>query len=307
MERAVILQQEFYSVHPTFSIEPSTWMSAVGMNTLALALSLIAAVLVSEITPTLSQCSSEFIGDGWCDRACNMATYDFDGGDCCEHTCGVGRSRTLYPCGITGYDCLTETGIPAWFNQTKICLKWHSEGEEGQCGGESLQHLRRKKVCSPVGSQTPFYLDSTDNRTGGCRMQWAVVSPRSQYWFRESRLCYRWTTNGDGAQCNQGAREPYIRCAPVGAYTPAYTDDTDERPGGCQLSWAFFIPSDSPEWLREAKLCFHWDTDGNSTQCGGPGVARDLCASVNQWTRYFLDDTDDRPGGCYMSWSLQLY
>merc|ERR1711871_583363 len=27
-------------------------------------------------------CPSGFIGDGWCDAACNTAAYDFDGGDC---------------------------------------------------------------------------------------------------------------------------------------------------------------------------------------------------------------------------------
>ena len=39
--------------------------------------------------------------DGYCDSANNVAACDYDGGDCCAATCGVGYPVS-YPCGDNG-------------------------------------------------------------------------------------------------------------------------------------------------------------------------------------------------------------
>jgi len=39
--------------------------------------------------------------DGWCDPINNVASCNYDGGDCCNSTCGVGYS-TNYSCGANG-------------------------------------------------------------------------------------------------------------------------------------------------------------------------------------------------------------
>ena len=40
--------------------------------------------------------------DGECDDVNNVAACDYDGGDCCASTCGVGYSPSSYTCGESG-------------------------------------------------------------------------------------------------------------------------------------------------------------------------------------------------------------
>ena len=255
----------------------------------------LALLVVAELAAVNGVCLSTRVGDGWCDPDCNTREFRFDDGDCCEFTC-TARPRT-YPCGVVAYNCLLREPIPLWFQQTQLCYKWRPDGNGGQCGSG----VEGRELCAAVGSRTMVYRDDTDSRGGGCRMQWGIKSPFSPSWFRQVQVCYRWYADGDGGQCGGGA--PAQMCAHVGTYTPEYRDDTDGRGGGCRMSWKLSVPSSSPHWLRKVKLCYHWYPDGNGGQCGG-GAARDLCAAANTWTPYYRDDTDNRAGGCRMSWDL---
>ena len=238
-------------------------------------------------------CPDSSMGDGWCDEGCNLREYKFDDGDCCESTC-LAEVR-VWPCGVNGYNCLVAEPVPSWFaDDTQLCYKWRRDGNE-QCSGPGPE------LCAFVGSRTPNYWDDTDNRGGGCRMQWGIQSPYGPSWFGNVAICYRWYADGDGGQCGGGA--PSEMCAAVGSFTSEYRDDTDNRSGGCRMSWKLSIPSDSPEWLRDVQLCFNWSGPGN--QCGG-GAPQELCARANFWTNYYRDDTDNRGGGCHMSWGLRI-
>ena len=94
-------------------------------------------------------------------------------------------------------------------------------------------------------------------------------------------------------------------CAAEGIYDREYRDDTDDRSGGCRMSWKLFIPFTAPTWLRRVQLCYIWSPDGDGGQCGA-GEGKELCASNNHWTTYYRDDTDGRSGGCLMSWELRI-
>ena len=94
-------------------------------------------------------------------------------------------------------------------------------------------------------------------------------------------------------------------CADVGSFTAEYLDNTDNRAGGCQMSWMLSIPESSPQWLHNVQLCYSWFPDGDGGQCGG-GVDRELCALANEWTTFYRDDTDNRGGGCRMAWELRV-
>ena len=59
--------------------------------------------------------------------------------------------------------------IPDWFNDTQLCFRWRPDGDGGQCGDGEPQVL-----CAKVGTPTPFYRDDTDDRSGGCIMQWGI-------------------------------------------------------------------------------------------------------------------------------------
>ena len=53
-----------------------------------------------------SSCSiPSYYADGYCDSANNVAACDYDGGDCCESTCGVTYEPEV-DCGTAGYNCL---------------------------------------------------------------------------------------------------------------------------------------------------------------------------------------------------------
>ena len=109
-----------------------------------------------------------YAGDGYCDYDCNTRDLQFDGGDCCLSTC-LSRPRR-WTCGINGYDCAPFEPTPLWFTQnTELCFQWRPDGDGGQCGGGADREL-----CAQVGSQTAYYRDDTDRRSGGCRMQWKV-------------------------------------------------------------------------------------------------------------------------------------
>ena len=149
--------------------------------------------------------------------------------------------------------------IPLWFNQTQLCYKWRPDGDGGQCGAGEPQDL-----CATVGSQTQYYRDDTDGRGGGCRMQWAVMSPNAESWFHQVQICYRWYADGDGGQCRGGA--PKEMFAPVGTFTQEYRDDMDGRSGGCRMSWKLSVPSNSPHWLKNVRLCYRWYPDGNGEE-----------------------------------------
>lgn len=188
--------------------------------------------------------------------------------------------------------------VPAWFsNNVNFCFKWRADGDRGQCG-DNVANL----LCAKVNSKTQAYKDNTDKRAGGCQLQWGIqATGHRPAWFNDVKVCYKWSAGDDAGQCGGGADK--LLCAGVNEYTPAYRDDTDGRQGGCQMSWMLQVPDKAPLWIRTTKVCLSWYPDGDSGQCS-PHSPRDLCAAANNWTEFYLDNTDNRGGGCRMSWGL---
>ena len=127
-------------------------------------------------------------------------------------------------------------------------------------------------------------------------------------WFLDDvKLCFKWYQDGARSgwdQCGGGVDKYF--CADIDKYTPEYLDDTNGRDGGCQMAWMLKVPSDSPEWLlNRAKLCFKFSPTDNRgrAQCED-SLSGEYCVRANEWTDYYRDDTDGRPGGCVMKWKL---
>ena len=53
------------------------------------------------------KCSSEAIGDGWCDPENNNPCCNWDGGDCCPETCD--DTGKMYQCGQAGFFCAARS------------------------------------------------------------------------------------------------------------------------------------------------------------------------------------------------------
>ncbi|XP_059159707.1 perivitellin-2 67 kDa subunit-like [Physella acuta] len=188
--------------------------------------------------------------------------------------------------------------VPSWFSQeTQLCLHWSGTSDWHQCGGGVPQLL-----CATPNSLTQWYADWTDWRSGGCKMKWGVESKNPPAWFKEVRLCYQWYAEDNIKQCGNHKGQTF--CAAVNSYTQEYLDDTDNRKGGCKMRWKLQVPEGAPLWMRASRLCFNWQENGDIGQCGG-GAPREQCAAVNDWTGYYLDDTDNRKGGCSMRWGIK--
>ena len=128
-------------------------------------------------------------------------------------------------------------------------------------------------------------------------------------WFvNDVKVCYRWHpephADSHSDQCG-GVGVGRHLCANIDDFTQYYLDDTDNRRGGCRMSWGIQAASGTtPAWFKDSvQICYRWYPGGDGGQCGG-GVARNLCAKVNEYTAYYMDDTDRRGGGCRMSWRL---
>ena len=192
----------------------------------------------------------------------------------------------------------SATYVPYWFTRrTRICYRWRADGNSGQCR-TPYPWTSQRFLCATPGHWTRFYIDDTDGRPGGCRMQWGILSSGPRALKYSVHLCYRFEGDGDTRQC--GARSRVV-CAPVGRLTPVYRDDTDGRSGGCRMSWMLSVRGYHYPFLRNLRLCFNWS---GGVQCGGRNVGRTLCARTNRWTSFYRDDTDNRSGGRAMRWGV---
>jgi len=126
-----------------------------------------------------------------------------------------------------------KTPIPGYFRETKICHKWHANGDARQCNG----NRRDGTNCAKVGQSTARYLDDTNFLGGGCEYSWMVQTPgNAPMWLKNLQLCMKWRATGDAQQCgNNGV--PATICTRSNRWSRAYNDDSSARGGGCMMSW----------------------------------------------------------------------
>lgn len=127
--------------------------------------------------------------------------------------------------------CQMAWGIQApdvedsWFSHVQICFRYKAErfAGRGQCGNGTA-----KAVCAKVNYMTPFYLDQTNHRPGGCKMSWKLKVPvTSPAWLLNSKVCYMWN-------CHKNVNFVNLLCAPANHWTSYYLDDSF----GCQMQWS---------------------------------------------------------------------
>ncbi|XP_059159772.1 perivitellin-2 67 kDa subunit-like [Physella acuta] len=189
---------------------------------------------------------------------------------------------------------------PTWFLKSKLCMIWKGTKDAAQCGGSGVP----AQICAQTNNMTQWYLDNTDSRQGGCKMQWGILSSGYEGFFESISICYEFAAENDIAQCGGLAGRSY--CSPtINNFTTEYLDDTAGRKGGCKMRWMLKVPTSvAPIWMQAVQLCFKWEADGDAAQCGG-GAENSQCVNSNQWTKFYTDTTDDRKGGCKMSWGLK--
>ena len=155
--------------------------------------------------------------------------------------------------------------------------------DDGDCCYETCIAKIRRYPCGYTGFQ--------------CEMKTATAPS----WSKDLKLCFKWRANGDKLQCDRAQHGKV--CAPFGSMTKYYYDDTDERNGGCVLSWSIQAQT-APSWFwSRLRLCLFSYSDGNPNQCNYGKNSQVQCKSANYWLHY-IDDTDNRPGSCFLRWRL---
>ena len=226
--------------------------------------------------------------------------------------------------------------VPEWFlNHTTLCMEWFPVGEKSRnkrlmpvtapiggvgiapsafifssalreliarlvgdrpCGAGNTRHL-----CAPPDTMTPEYRDNTNGmNVGKCMMSWAIENNHAPAWFHAVRLCFRWRPELPvqpwSGQCGDGSDGQTV-CTNVNQYLPFYRDGTDDNAGGCQLSWMLEVPEIAGQWMNKVRLCLHWYPEDDVSQCSAS--QRELCAKANEWTPYYLDNTNTKRNWVY--------
>ncbi|MFI7359990.1 hypothetical protein ACIBTP_39460 [Streptomyces avidinii] len=142
----------------------------------------------------------------------------------------------------------------------------------------------------------------TDSRPGGCRLAFGIYDPDN--YFAGASVTYRFesSTGGNPAQCgNQGTHQMPIQRTSR-AFGPSIRIDTDNRPGGCVLTFALSSPT------ATMGIEVDYSSDGNRGQCGNALPFPGLPSVVdNSGAVRIVIDTDDRPGGCQLQLRLRSF
>jgi hypothetical protein len=115
-------------------------------------------------------------------------------------------------------------------------------------------------------------------------------------------------TGSNFAQCGWTYGSGIEACTPASTGSTAAIgrfDDTNERAGGCGLTWR--IKATNPGQTR-VRICREVRAaPGTSGQCGGIGTFCSAFSDTNNdaFTRVALDDTDDRAGFCQTRFLLE--
>ncbi|WP_369148217.1 hypothetical protein [Streptomyces sp. R44] len=177
----------------------------------------------------------------------------------------------------------------------QIGVQFNPDGNPGQCGGRTGEQWVFD------GQVTEAIRFDTDSRPGGCRLAFGLYDPQDELRGVAATYTFRATPGGDPAQCgNQGTHQ-----LPITKTSRTFGDvvriDTDNRPGGCVLTFALTAPGTTT-------LYINYTSDGDRAQCGNalplPGV---FSPAGNNREVPIRIDTDDRSGGCQLRLRLNLF
>ncbi|MDX3752457.1 hypothetical protein [Streptomyces sp. AK08-02] len=110
----------------------------------------------------------------------------------------------------------------------------------------------------------------------------------------------RFNPDGDAGQCGGLAGEQWGRNPD---FTRAIRFDTDNRSGGCQLSFGIFDPDNTLSGAS-VSYAFRATAGGDAGQCGNPGTFQMPIQRFKTFGSQVRVDTDGRPGGCNLTFAV---
>lgn len=137
---------------------------------------------------------------------------------------------------------IQSRSYPTWFKNVEICRQYLNEGNATQCNGGITP--KKASNCAKIGNFTDVYVDNTQGSGGGCMLSWKLSVPESSpLWALNLGICLNYLGE-DTNQCGSDNRRQI--CAYANRWTDFYRDNTDLRPGGCQLAWGLFTAEKVP-------------------------------------------------------------
>ncbi|MFI0924202.1 hypothetical protein ACH4TP_09790 [Streptomyces sp. NPDC021012] len=181
------------------------------------------------------------------------------------------------------------------FIPPQIGIQFNPDGDPGQCGGRTGEQWKFP------GDPTEAIRFDTDSRPGGCRLAFGIYDPGNVMTGVSATYTFKVTPGGDPGQCgNQGTHK-----LPITTTSPTFGDairiDTDNRQGGCDLTFALTSPTST-------SLNINYASDGDRAQCGNALPLPGGFSPVDNDREITLRiDTDDRPGGCQLQLRLNTF
>ncbi|MFJ9828916.1 hypothetical protein ACIRSU_31770 [Streptomyces sp. NPDC101160] len=177
----------------------------------------------------------------------------------------------------------------------QLGIQFNPDGNPGQCGGRTGEQWKYS------ATPTDVIRFDTDSRAGGCQLAFGIYDPENELPGLIATYTFRSTPGGDPAQCgNQGTHRIPVSTTSR-TFGPVIRIDTDNRQGGCDLTFALSTP-------RGESIGVNYTSDGDRAQCGNALPPSDGSFSpVDNDREYTLRiDTDDRPGGCRLRLRLDV-
>lgn len=183
-------------------------------------------------------------------------------------------------------------------SEPSIGIAWFVtfNGDAGQCGNPTSS---AQSAVSPNWT-SPIRID-TDGRAGGCELSFGIYDPSS---LLTGGVNYAWSVSpgGDGGQCgNQGTWAMPVNSQFL-QFGQFLIDDTDNRSGWCNLT--FTVSSGSNIALD---VQYFADPSGSDGQCINALPVGSYYTAVPGAPVTIMMDTDNRPGGCWLSVRLRHF
>ncbi|MFF2546956.1 hypothetical protein ACFVUY_30975 [Kitasatospora sp. NPDC058063] len=173
----------------------------------------------------------------------------------------------------------------------QLGVQFNPDGDPGQCGGRTGEQWK-----DDFGVTEAIRFD-TDSRPGGCLLAFGIYDPDNRLAGSSVTYTFKATPGGDPAQCGN----PGTHQVPIGTtrtFGPSIRIDTDNRPGGCDLTFALSSST--------MKMGINFYSDGDPAQCGNAGPDYGIFSPVDNFSSPTIRiDTDDRPGGCGLKLRLE--
>lgn len=206
--------------------------------------------------------------------------------------CALGFAALLVT-GMSGTVANAAPSVSPHVAAPEMGIRFFPNGDAGQCSGPTQQFEPSPNFTTPIRFDT-------DNRGGGCQFAFGIYDPDNALSGLSATYSWQATPGGDPNQC-AGMRGTFaLPITPFQSFGTQLLDDTDNRPGGCNLTFAVAGRSD-------IGLNVEFYADGDASQCINALPQGQFYTVVPGSPVTIGLDTDGRSGACLLALRVQHF